>query len=198
MPGMAGVPRVRFRGYLELNMKSGWNSLVGGCHVIGLALLVLSATAGGSVVSAAGDSAALESIAIESLTKRVSGLEHRVAAFEALLAKGTDSLTATRIATRELCVADDGGAQTCVTKAQLDALLKGAVQTAQTTQATPEPQLHPANEQSACPEKCVAPAAVATATPAETPPSAGPTTFGSATAEPNGVRAETLTEERKE
>jgi hypothetical protein len=125
---------------------------------------VLSATAGGSVVRAAGDSAALESIAIEHLTKLVSGLDQRVAALEALLAKVTDSFTATRMAARELCVADDGGAQTCVTKAQLDALLKGAVHTAQ---ATPEPQLHRASEQSACPEKCVAPAEIAaTAAPA--------------------------------
>jgi hypothetical protein len=184
---------------LDLNMKSGWNSLVvGGCHVIGLTLLVLSATAGGSVVDAAGDSAALESIAVEPLTKLVSGLEHRVAAFEALLAKFTDSFTATHIATRELCVADDGGAQTCVTRAQLDRLLKGAVQTAQSTQATPESQLHLVNEQSACPEKCVAPAAVAAAAPAETPPGAGPTTLGSAAAEPSGVPAEPLTGERKE
>src|SRR5260370_32264797 len=34
---------------LEQNMKSRWNSLmVGGCHVVGLSLLALSATAGGS------------------------------------------------------------------------------------------------------------------------------------------------------
>jgi hypothetical protein len=157
-----------FRGYLELNMKSGWNSLVvGGCHVIGLTLLVLSATVGGSAVRAAGDSPVLESMAIESLTKLVSGLDQRVAAFEALLAKVTDSFTTARIAARELCVADDGGAQTCVTKAQLDALLKGAMQTAQTTQVTPEPQLRRVNERSACPEKCVSPVeTAATAAPA--------------------------------
>ena len=183
-------------------MKTGWNSLVvGACNVIGLMLLALSATAGGSSVRAAGDSPALESIAIERLTKMVSGLEQRVAAFEASLATHAISLTATRVAARELCVADDSGAQTCITKAQLDSLLKGAAQTAQAlqpAQATPAPQLHSANEQGACPEKCVAPAAVATAAPAETPPAAGPTTVGSASADPNGVAAEALTGERKE
>lgn len=157
-------------------MKSGWNSLVvGGCNVIGLTLLALSATAGGSAVRAAGDSPALESIAIEPLTKMVSGLEQRVAAFEASLATFANSLTATRIAARELCVADDSGTQTCITKMQLDGLLKGAMQTAQAaqaTQATPEP--HHASEQSACPEKCIAPTAtVATAGPSEAPPATG-------------------------
>ncbi len=182
-------------------MKTGWTSLVvGACNVIGLMLLALSATAGGSV-RAAGDSPALESIAIERLTKMASRLEQRVAAFEASLATYAISLSATRVAARELCVADDSRAQTCITKAQLDSMLKGAMRTAQAVepaQATPEPQLPPGNEQGACPEKCVAPAAVATATPAETRPANGPATFGSAAAEPNGVPAEALTEERKE
>jgi len=156
-------------------MKSRWNSLVaGGCNVIGLTLLALSATASGSAVRAAGDSPALESMAIEPLTKVVSRLEHRAAAIEASVAAFANSIAATRIAARELCVADGSGAQTCITKAQLDALLKGTMQTAQAAQTTqsPEPQTH-ASEQGACPEKCVAPAGtLATDAPLETPRSA--------------------------
>jgi hypothetical protein len=155
--------------------------VVGGCNVIGLTLLVLSAAAGDSAVRAAGDSPTLESIAIEPLTKMVLGLEQRVAAFESSLATFAISFTATRIAARELCVADDSGTQTCNTRAQLDSLLKGAMQTAQAAPAiqataTIEPQLHRANEQSACPEKCVAPAAVATAVPSAAPPAVIATT----------------------
>src|SRR6516225_11434326 len=113
---------------LEQNMKSRWNSLmVGGCNVFGLALLALSATAGGSAVRA-GDPSTLQSTVLE---KIVSGLEQQVANLEASMAAFADSFTTKRIAAQELCVADSSGAQTCITKAQLDTLLRGAMQLGQ-------------------------------------------------------------------
>ncbi len=161
--------------------------MVGGCNVVGLALLALSVTGGGTAVRAAGDAASLESIALEPVTKMVSGIEQRVAAIESSIAAFAHSFTARRIAVQELCVADGGGAQTCITKAQLDALLKGAVQTAQATpaQATTAPPAGPATEHAeaahktreggepaACPEKCVAPPSALVNAPSETPPAA--------------------------
>jgi hypothetical protein len=143
-------------------MKSRWNSLmVGGCNVVGLALLALSATAGGSAVRA-GDPSTLQSTVLE---KIVSGLEQQVANLGASVAAFADSFTAKRIAAQELCVADGSGAQTCITKAQLDALLRGATQLGQAPAAI-EP-----GEQTASTGKPAAPGdAVAAAAPAETPP----------------------------
>src|SRR5215475_4244036 len=103
---------------LELNMRSKWNSLVvGGCNVFGLALLALSATAGGSAVRAE-DPSTLQGNVLE---KIVLGIEQRVADLGASVAAFADSFTTKRIVTQELCVADGSGAQTCITKAQLDA-----------------------------------------------------------------------------
>jgi hypothetical protein len=149
---------------LEQNMKSRWNSLmVGGCNVVGLALLALSATAGGSAVRA-GDPSTLQSNVLE---KIVSGLEQQVANLEASMAAFADSFTTRRIVTQELCVADGSGAQTCITKAQLDALLRGAVQVGQAPAAT-APGM---TEQTASTDKSVAPGdAVAAVVPSEMPP----------------------------
>src|SRR5579884_1211910 len=142
-------------------MRSKWNSLVvGGCNVFGLALLALSATGGGSAVRA-GDPAALQGDVLERI---VAGIEQRVAGIEASIAAFADSLTARRISAQELCLADGSGAQTCITKAQLDALLKGAMQTGQAPAA-----IEPQAEQTASADRSVA--AVATA---ETAPSATP------------------------
>src|SRR6266446_3294973 len=149
---------------LEQNMKSRWNSLmVGGCNVVGLALLALSATAGGSAVRA-GDPSTLQSTVFE---KIVSGLEQQVANLEASMAAFAESFTTRRITAQELCVADGSGAQTCITKAQLDALLRGATQLGQAPAAT-TPGV---TEQTASADQSVAPAtAVAAAAPAEMPP----------------------------
>jgi hypothetical protein len=148
-------------------MKSRWNSLVvGSCNVFGLALLALSATAGGSAVRA-GDPSVLESVVLEPFTKIVQGVEQRVADLEATIGALADSFSAKRVVAQQLCVADDGGAQTCITKAQLDALLKTAAHAGQTAAAV-EPGL---TEQAA--DKPVAPVA-AVATPSETPPAIEP------------------------
>jgi hypothetical protein len=146
---------------LEQNMKSRWNSLmVGGCNVVGLALLALSATAGGSAVRA-GDPSTLQSTVLE---KIVSGLEEQVANLGASVAAFADSFTAKRIAAQELCVADGSGAQTCITKAQLDALLRGATQLGRAPAATER------GDETASTDKPAPGDAVAAAAPAEMPP----------------------------
>jgi hypothetical protein len=102
------------------------NSLIiGGCNTIGLVLLALSA-AGGSTVRA-GDPSGLQNSLFEPLSQIVMGIEQRVADFEATLSTFAISFTSERIVAQQLCVADDSGAQTCISKAQLDALLKAAV-----------------------------------------------------------------------
>src|ERR1700746_3866560 len=109
-------------------MRSRWNCLaVGGCNVFGLALLVLSATGGGSVVRAEDPTTLPGSV----LEKIAVGIEQRIADLQASVAAFADSFTARRIAAQELCVGDGSGAQTCITKAQLDGLLRGTGQTGQ-------------------------------------------------------------------
>jgi hypothetical protein len=137
----------------------------------------------------------LDSVALEPLMKLADVFQQRIAKIEASVAAVTQSLTTKRVAAQELCVADKSGAQTCITKAQLDALLKAALLTAQaapapaapTPQAAAEPASH--TEQAACPEKCVAPDAVAAAS--ETPPAAEPPaakeTVAKDTAAPEGA-----------
>jgi hypothetical protein len=137
--------------------------MVGGCNVVGLALLALSATAGGSAVRA-GDPSTLQGTVLE---KIVSGLEQQVANLEASMAAFADSFTTKRIATQELCVADGSGAQTCITKAQLDALLRGAAQVGQ----APAAMAPGVTEETASTDKSVAPGdAVAAVVPPEMPP----------------------------
>jgi hypothetical protein len=160
-------------------MTSRWNLLVvGGCNVLGLALLALSVTAGGSTVGAAAQST-VDGAALESLIKLTDVLQQRMAKIEASAVAVAQSLTTRRIATQELCVVDEHGAKACVTKVQLDALLQGAghiepAQTAAATPCAPRPVPHAAETtefrpgEPACRERCVAPeAAVAAAAPSE-------------------------------
>jgi hypothetical protein len=184
MPGAWGV-RHALHATLELDMTRRWNPLVvGSCNVLGLALLALSATVGGSTVRAAGDST-LDSAVL--VMKLADVLQQRMAKIEAAAVAVAQSLTTRRIATQELCVVDQRGAQTCITKVQLDALLKGAeqIEAAQTAAATP-PALRPVPHtaettefrpsEPACRERCVAPEAPVAAAAPSIAPSAGAVT----------------------
>jgi hypothetical protein len=147
-------------------MRSRWNCLVvGSCNVFGLALLVLSATGGGSAVRAEDPAASPGSV----LEKIVTGIEQRVLDLQASVAAFADSFTATRIAAQELCVGDSSGAQTCITKAQLDALLRATVQTGQAPAAIEPDQ----TEQTASADKSAIPLALVVPLP-DAPPATEP------------------------
>jgi hypothetical protein len=57
--------------------------------------------------------------------KAVQGLEARMTGLEATVGVMTESFTSRRVVAQVLCVSDQGGAQTCITKAQLDTLFSG-------------------------------------------------------------------------
>ena len=59
-----------------------------------------------------------------------TAVEARLAVLETSVAQFAGSFASRQITAQELCVADQGGAQTCITKAQLDALLGAMVRTA--------------------------------------------------------------------
>jgi hypothetical protein len=74
-------------------MKNMRNSLVAGsCHVFGLALLVLSATAGGSAVRAA-DPSTLQNVVFDPIAQIVLRVEQRIAGLEATVAAYAGSFT---------------------------------------------------------------------------------------------------------
>jgi hypothetical protein len=59
------------------------------------------------------------------IMKAVHGLDERLAGLEASVGGRAEKLSSRRVVARMLCVADESGAETCITKAQLDSLLSG-------------------------------------------------------------------------
>ena len=104
-------------------MKSNRNTM---CGIFGLALLALSFNVGGSAVRA--EDSPLQTSMFEPIAKMVQGLDERMASLETTVMAFAGSFTSEHITTTELCVSDEGGAKTCITKAQLDKLLRLQVQ----------------------------------------------------------------------
>jgi hypothetical protein len=69
----------------------------------------------------------LETI-ITPIITTVQRFEQRLARLESTVGASTDSFTSRRVVAQMLCVSDESGAQTCITKGQLDALLKTVAQ----------------------------------------------------------------------
>ncbi|HLQ47015.1 MAG TPA: hypothetical protein VK137_19895, partial [Planctomycetaceae bacterium] len=85
-----------------------------------VAFLALAFTSGVSAVRAQTDVPSW--MMVDPISTTVKALEERLASLEAKVASLAES-PASRQST-ELCVADDAGARTCISKAQLDRLLK--------------------------------------------------------------------------
>ena len=93
---------------------------------IAIALLALSFSLGSSYVVRADhpvSTSFLQEIFVDPIVTAVNGLEQRLTSLEGTLALFASSFSSQHISARELCVSDDSGAQTCITKAQLDRLL---------------------------------------------------------------------------
>jgi hypothetical protein len=134
-------------------MKTSMKSvLVRHSGALTVAALALSFAFGNSGIVRAEDPetdpTTLREMVFVPVMRAVQGLEQRLTSIEATINSYAESFTSQRIATRQLCVADDSGAETCITKAQLDALLTRQIQVhAEAAQpsitvsdATPEPQ----------------------------------------------------------
>jgi hypothetical protein len=61
---------------------------------------------------------------VDPISTAVKAAEERIASLEAKVASLTEQLTARQSMEHELCVTDDAGSRTCISKAQLDRLLK--------------------------------------------------------------------------
>jgi hypothetical protein len=67
----------------------------------------------------------LQEMIVDPIMKTVRGLEARMTALDATIGAMADSFTSRRVVAQVICVSDERGAQTCITKAQLDKLLSG-------------------------------------------------------------------------
>jgi hypothetical protein len=92
---------------------------------LSIASVAIAATFG--VPSVRADSeisvASLHELVVVPMMGAVHAVQSRLAGLEDSVAQFAGSFASRQITAQELCVADQGGAQTCITKAQLDALL---------------------------------------------------------------------------
>ena len=102
--------------------------------VCGLSIASVAIAATFGVPSVRADSeisvASLHELVVVPMMGAVHAVQSRLAGLEGSVAQFAGSFASRQITAQELCVADQGGAQTCITKAQLDALLSIMVRTA--------------------------------------------------------------------
>jgi hypothetical protein len=111
---------------LEYNMKTAWLTLLSRlCCGLSVAALTLALSFDGSRAPRAEGAEVTPQLqeTIASIATTFQGLEERLDSLEASVNAFSASVTSVP---QMLCVADGSGAQTCITKAQLDALLSNA------------------------------------------------------------------------
>src|SRR5260370_8706534 len=110
-------------------MKMGSTSLFGRmCCGLSMTALALAISLDGTRAVWADDAevaSSLQEMIVDPIMKTVQGLEERIASVEAKVGSLAESFTSRRVVAQLLCVSDDTGARTCITKAQLDTLLSG-------------------------------------------------------------------------
>jgi hypothetical protein len=111
-------------------MKMGTASLFGRlCCGLSMAVLALAISLDGSRAVRAEDAAdltsSLQEAVVDPIMKTVQSVEERLTGLEAAVGAMAQSFTSRRVVAQVLCVSDGTGAQTCITKAQLDTLLSG-------------------------------------------------------------------------
>jgi hypothetical protein len=111
-------------------MKMGSASLLGRlCCSLFMAVLVLAVSLDGSRAVRAEDAddltSSLQEMIVDPILKTVQSVEERLTGLEATVGTMAQSFTSQRVVAQVLCVSDGAGAQTCITKAQLDTLLSG-------------------------------------------------------------------------
>jgi hypothetical protein len=111
-------------------MKMDSASLFGRlCCGLSMAVLALAVSLDGSRSVRAEDAddltSSLQEMIVDPIMKTVQGLEARVSELEATVGAMSESFSSRRVVAQVLCVSDETGSQTCVTKAQLDILLSG-------------------------------------------------------------------------
>ena len=89
-------------------------------HGLSVAFLAVAFTSGVSMVRAQSQSDVPTWMMVDPITTAMKAVEERITGLEAKLASVTEQLAARQSAEHELCVADDAGSRTCISKVQLD------------------------------------------------------------------------------
>jgi hypothetical protein len=109
---------------MKTSVKS---ALVRHSGALAVALLAFSFSLGSSDAVRAQDpevsTPSLSELVFAPFMKAVEGIEQRLANLESTLGLFASSFNSEHIVTKKLCIADEAGEQTCITKAQLDAVL---------------------------------------------------------------------------
>jgi len=99
------------------------------CCGLSVAVLTLALSLDGSRPVRAEDAdnltTSLQEMIVDPIMKTVQGLEARLTGLEAAIGGMTESFGSRRVVAQVLCVSEETGGQTCITKAQLDAILTG-------------------------------------------------------------------------
>ena len=134
-------------------MKMGIASLFGRlCCGLSMAALALAVSLDGSRAVRADDAddltTSLQDMIVNPVMKTVQGLEARLTGLEAAVGAMAESFSSQRVVAHVLCVSDETGAQTCITKAQLDVILSGIARAeiSQPPVAATEAKASPAEE----------------------------------------------------
>jgi hypothetical protein len=105
-------------------MKTCLTSVSAKAIGLGAAALVIAFSFGGVRADNADmGTAALQEMLISPLMQAAAEITERVRRVEMTIAAWGTSVVSKEVTAQQLCVADEGGARTCITKAQLDALL---------------------------------------------------------------------------
>jgi hypothetical protein len=158
------------------------SALVRHSGALAVALLAFSFSLGGSDAVRAQDpevsTPSLSEMVFAPIMKAVEGIEQRLSNIEATWGLFKASFSSDHMVTRQLCIADESGAQTCITKAQLDVVLA-------TMTHAEAPLPTEAAVQAAAETPAVEPVVVAEA-------AAQPETAGELSAEPVEIAAEAI------
>jgi len=104
---------------------SVWSRL---CSGVSIAILALSLTFGAARTALANEVELLaptpQEMVVAPILKAMNVLVERIARLEESVTLFTATVNSQRVATRQLCVSDESGAETCISKAQLDGLIK--------------------------------------------------------------------------
>src|SRR5450755_3011424 len=101
------------------------------CCGVSIAAMLLALSFDGSRPARAADPDALTPLLetiITPIITTVQGVERRLSGLEDTVGAFADSFTSRRVVAQMLCVSDESGAQTCITKGELDSLLKRVAQ----------------------------------------------------------------------
>jgi hypothetical protein len=97
---------------------------------LSICLIALPLTFGVSAVRADAETPSWGQALIDPIIQALHVVDTRLASLESSVASFARSFTSEQIITRELCLADESGERTCITKAQLDLVLANLTPTA--------------------------------------------------------------------